>query len=45
MTLRHKTAIAAALTLVLSWTGVGRAGPPCLGDIQKFCSKVGAGTG
>ena len=45
MTLRHTMAIAAALTLVLSWTGVGRADPPCLGDIQKFCSKVGVGNG
>ncbi len=45
MTLRHAMEIAAALTLVLSWTGVSRADPPCLGDIQKFCSKVGLGNG
>ena len=45
MTLRHTMAIAAALALVLSSTGVARADPPCLGDIQKFCSKVGVGNG
>jgi hypothetical protein len=30
---------------VLASGGVGRAEPPCLADIQKFCSDVGVGAG